>query len=59
MQFHFESETYFIQENLESATLEIIKEGSNDIPVTVVVETQSLEAKGQYTQSDNRATSAV
>jgi hypothetical protein len=53
VRFHFESEMYFIQESFENATLVIIKEGSNDIPVIVAVETQSLEAKGQGIQSHN------
>ena len=37
---------YFIQESSGNATLKIIKEGSNDIPVIIAIETRSLEAKG-------------
>ncbi len=47
VRFHFEREMYFIQESFENATVVIVKEGSNDIPVMVAIETQSLEAKGQ------------
>ena len=38
---------YFIQENSEKAILNVIKEGLNDIPVIVTIETQPLEAKGR------------
>lgn len=37
---------YFVQEDLENVELTVIKEGLNDIPTSVTIETQSVEAQG-------------
>ena len=46
VQFHFESATHFIQEDRASVTVTVIKDGSNDIPVSIAIVTQPFEAQG-------------
>ena len=47
VQFSFQSATHFIQEDRQSVALTVIKGGSNDIPVSIAIDTQSFEAQGK------------
>ena len=46
--FHFQSDQVFVTEGIsESVIVTVVKEGSHAIPLTVSVETNSIDARGE------------